>query len=335
MATSTHSGDHVFQGTCTFAGGVTTTWNRSQLTQENEALYVVPLRNLMVWDSDGTPLPTGGNLEAAVTPVSFAWDPNVADATFFVANRNYRVLAITARVEVAGTDAGAVTATIKKAASGTDIASGTALHSSTIDLKGTVDTNQVLTLSATSSDLDIASGTSIGFDLTGTPTAARGCVTALLAPAASADDLRIVNGTFGTAATTVQTSDSKNTSVTQRARFRLALPPEYVTGETVKIRVFAGMDTTVASSSATVDIECYEFDGEGALGGLPTDLCETNAQSINSTTNASKDFTITSSGLAAGDMLDCRVTIAITDSATATAVIGEIGYIACVLDIKG
>jgi hypothetical protein len=41
---------------------------------------------------------------------------------------------------------------------------------------------------------------------------------------AASDDLGLIIGTFGTDAIVVQTSDSKNTSVTQRARFTFALP---------------------------------------------------------------------------------------------------------------
>ena len=125
----------------------------------------------------GTQLDPGGWL-----PVSIEWLAASVDQVVFVATRPYRVMAITARVEVAGTDAGAVTAAIKKAASGTAIASGTALHSGTINLKGTAATNQTLTLSTTSTDLDIAAGTAIGIDFTGTLTAATGAVTVTLAP---------------------------------------------------------------------------------------------------------------------------------------------------------
>ena len=120
-------------------------------------------------------------LDASAGSVSFDWDPGVADSCFFVANRKFRIKGIIARIEVAGTDLGAVTGAIKKVASGTDIASGTALHSGTIDLKGTVNTNQTLTLSTTDTELDIASGDAIGFDLTGTPTAAIGSVTVYMA----------------------------------------------------------------------------------------------------------------------------------------------------------
>lgn len=122
----------------------------------------------------------GGN--PGVIVIHDRWEPSSADFTLFVANRQYRIRSITARVEVAGTDGGAVTAAIKKAASGTAIASGTALHSGTINLKGTAATNQTLTLSTTSTDLDIPAGTAIGIDFTGTLTTAVGCVTIALAP---------------------------------------------------------------------------------------------------------------------------------------------------------
>jgi len=125
----------------------------------------------------GSQLDDGGFISA-----SFNWNVPNADTSFFVADRPYRVKGIRARVDTAGTDAGTVTGAIKKAPSGTAVASGTALHSGTINLKGTAATNQTLTLSTTSTDLDIAAGDCIGFDLTGVGTAAVGSVTVTLAP---------------------------------------------------------------------------------------------------------------------------------------------------------
>lgn len=149
---------------------------------------------------------------------------------------------------------------------------------------------------------------------------------------AASDDLALIGGTFGTDSPSVQTSDSKNTSVTQRARFLYQIPPEYEAAQTVVLRASAGMNTTVASSSATVDFEVYEID---RVTGLSSDLCATSATSINSLTFADKDFTVTATALAPGSVLDVRMTIAITDSATATAVIGEIGALEFLMDIRG
>ena len=100
----------------------------------------------------------------------------------FVAQRAMRVKAIIGRVQAAGTDGGAVTATVYKAPSATAIASGTALHSGTFNLKGTASTNQTLTLSATAGVLDIAAGDTIGIILTGTLTTATGGITVHMTP---------------------------------------------------------------------------------------------------------------------------------------------------------
>lgn len=102
-----------------------------------------------------------------------------ADGIVFVASRAYTVKAIRVRPLVAGIDAGAVTAVIKKAPSGTAIAAGTALHSGTADLKGTINVNQTLTVTVTT----IAAGDAIGIDVTGVTTAATGVISIQLMPA--------------------------------------------------------------------------------------------------------------------------------------------------------
>lgn len=152
----------------------------------------------------------------------------------------------------------------------------------------------------------------------------------LLPGTASSDDLAVIEGTFGTDAPTVQTSDAKVSTTTQRTRFQFALPDNYVSGATLTLRVRAGMVTTVSDTTATLDAECYVYDDDGAVG---SDVCTTSAQSINSLTKANYSFTITPTGLTAGDTLDIRLTIAITDGATGTAVIGEISKIALLVDV--
>ena len=126
----------------------------------------------------GTDLDDGGFVF-----VNIEYNASSVDKVSFVATRTMIVKGIIGRPTVAGTDAGAVTAVIKKAASATAITSGTALHSSTFNLKGTADTNQTLTLSTTPSDLIIPAGTCVGIDFTGVLTSATGVVTVCLAPA--------------------------------------------------------------------------------------------------------------------------------------------------------
>lgn len=320
-------------GDIVYSGDLLPAPPRSALAQENLAIYPINPAFWRIHDSFSQPLTSDSGVDAGLSAASFHWNASSVDSSFFVAVRPYKVVGIIGRVEVAGTDGGAVTAAIKKAASGTDIASGTALHASTINLKGTVDTNQSLTLSTTISDLDIAAGTCIGVDFTGTLTDAQGCVTVALAPT-STDDLRLVGGTFATGVPSIQTGDLKNAGATTRyARVQVQLPPEYVAGETVSIKVNAGMVTTVASASATIDFEVYKSDRGILISG--SDLCATAAQSINSTTFADLTFNITATSLSPGDILDIKMAIAVNDSATVTSVIGCAGSVELLLDIKG
>lgn len=150
---------------------------------------------------------------------------------------------------------------------------------------------------------------------------------------AAADDLAMIPGTWATDAITIQTSDSKNTTVTQRARFLFRVPENYVAGQAISIVSWAGMRTTVASSSATIDFEVYKKND--ATGGAGSDLVTTAATTINSLTAAPQAFVITPTGITSGDELDCRVTISITDVGTATAVIGRIMKLYFLCSVKG
>lgn len=115
-------------------------------------------------------------------PVTINYLASTVDSTFFVADRPYVVKAIRGRVDVAGTG-GACTAQIRKVPSGTAITSGTVLHTGTFNLVGTANAGQTLALSATPSDLLLAAGDAIAFDLTGTATSAVGNITVTLNPA--------------------------------------------------------------------------------------------------------------------------------------------------------
>jgi hypothetical protein len=150
---------------------------------------------------------------------------------------------------------------------------------------------------------------------------------------AAADDLALIGTTFGTTAPVVTAGDCKALGATSRyARFMVELPECYEAGETVTLSLSAGMVTTVASVSCTVDVECYKID---KITGIGSDLCTTSATTINSLVFAAKSFTITPSGLTAGDVLDVRLTIACNDAATGTAVTPTIAGIDLLCDIKG
>lgn len=149
----------------------------------------------------------------------------------------------------------------------------------------------------------------------------------------ASDDLGLYGGTFGSASPEIKTYDVKSAgSVTLRARLMIALPANYDAGHTITLRLFAGMETTISDGTATIDVEAYLCDGAGGIG---SDLCATAAQSINSLTEANKDFTITPTGLVAGDQLDVRISIAVNDGSGVTAVIATLGKIALLCDTRG
>ena len=151
---------------------------------------------------------------------------------------------------------------------------------------------------------------------------------------AASDDLGVATGTFGTGLPYVSTGDLKAAgATTRRARFVFQLPAEYVAGESVRITANAGMVTTVADTSCTLDFEAYKSNRDTTKTG--SDLVTTSATTINSLTFAAKDFDITATSLSPGDILDVRVSIACTDAATVTAVIGALADLQMKLDIKG
>jgi hypothetical protein len=149
----------------------------------------------------------------------------------------------------------------------------------------------------------------------------------------SADDLGLSAGTFGTDSPVVQSVDCGSSgAVSQYARVFIPIAPEYVLGETLEVRLSAGMNPAVADTTATLDLEVYVGDSDGAVG---TDLCSTAAQSINSLTKADKDFVIAPATIIHGDVLDCRITVAVNDSATTSGVVAEINTIQLLQDTKG
>jgi hypothetical protein len=97
--------------------------------------------------------------DGGFVPVTLNYTASIVDCTVFTADRPYVVKAIRGRVD------------------------GTALHSSSYNLVGTVNTQQALTLSTTASDLLLAAGDSIAVDVTGTATSAVGNISVTLNPA--------------------------------------------------------------------------------------------------------------------------------------------------------
>lgn len=115
--------------------------------------------------------------------VTGSWTASEVDKCLFTATRDYRLTSISARPETADSQAGTIV--LRKAASGTVCSSGTALHdtSSPITLNGTAATVQSKTVLTSSNTNYIPMGTSVLMDITTAPTAGKGTVTVVLAPA--------------------------------------------------------------------------------------------------------------------------------------------------------
>lgn len=152
----------------------------------------------------------------------------------------------------------------------------------------------------------------------------------------SGNDLAIVGTTFGTDAIAWETADLKAAgSTTNYARLSIRIPECWEDGETLKLRISAGMITTIADTEATVDVSAYKSNRDGAKTG--SDLITTSASSdnMNSLTFADVDFTINATTLSPGDLIDVRVSVLVNDGATGTVVKGRVGAVELLADIKG
>ncbi len=156
---------------------------------------------------------------------------------------------------------------------------------------------------------------------------------ALLPTAGATDDLGIVEGTHGTNTPSLQTEDLKAAGATNNsARVLVQLPWNYVAASSVTLRFMAGYITTAPDTTGTLDCLVFEQedDPDDAIG---SDLYTGAALSIASATFAAKDFALTATNLAAGDILDVKITIATNDGATGTAVIGGISWAHLLCDV--
>ena len=111
---------------------------------------------------------------------SFYIAGTVADVQFWAAPAKCEVVAVREIHVTAGTDASAVTGTIRRC-QGTEAASaGDDLLSETIDLKGTALTEQLPALTATTASLTLEAGNRLSLDVTGTTTALAGVILTVL-----------------------------------------------------------------------------------------------------------------------------------------------------------
>lgn len=129
--------------------------------------------------------------------------------------------------------------------------------------------------------------------------------------------LGLYGGTHGTNQPSLQTADFKTTTISRKARAMVVIPDRYVAASAVTLRFGAGMLTTVADTSCTLAVAAYRIGKDYTIG---SQLVTTVATTINSLTASNKTFSLTSTTLNPGDVLDVLITIAGVDAATGTAV---------------
>lgn len=96
-------------------------------------------------------------------------------------------------------------------------------------------------------------------------------------------------------------NDANNNSKTDYAQVMVTLPPDYIAGRSVTVRLRAKQATALSFASSKVDLEA-KLVGDT----VGSDICATAAQQV-TTSYADYDFTITPTGLKPGDLLLLRV----------------------------
>ena len=108
------------------------------------------------------------------------------------------------------------------------------------------------------------------------------------------------------------------------------LPESYVDAATLTLRIVVDVTGTGTLGTCTVDASVRKQDNDGAVGG---DLVTTGAIAVTKTACA-KDFTITPTGLASGDVLSIVVTTSIQESA-GSAIQALLTKTQMLCDVKG
>lgn len=136
------------------------------------------IEELRIWKNDGffgITLPVMFRVQGADAETALNYT-----APFFIAQRDYYLIGVTERHEVAGSDADPVTMQLYKVPSGTAPASGTAMLTAGLSLKSTANTNQEGTLVTTAGGLTIPRGYSLAFVTSGTLTAVQGVTASVI-----------------------------------------------------------------------------------------------------------------------------------------------------------
>jgi len=108
----------------------------------------------------------------------------------------------------------------------------------------------------------------------------------------------------------IQGEASQNETEVSVGWLEFTLPPNYVAGGAITLRAVVDVTGSGTLGTCTVDFEARASDADGAVG---SDLVTTAATAVSATSGA-KDFTVTPTGLVAGDKLVVKVTTSIAET---------------------
>ena len=123
---------------------------------------------------------------------------------------------------------------------------------------------------------------------------------------------------IGTNQWLIQGEAAINETEASVGRFAFVLPENYVSGGTISLVVSALVTLAGdAANDATSTIDMTAFKVTKATGAVGSDLVSTDAQTL-ATAGADYSFTVTPTGLVAGDKLVCSLTTSVVETAGGT-----------------
>ena len=120
-------------------------------------------------------------------------------------------------------------------------------------------------------------------------------------------------------------------SETSVGTWQFTLPPNYVAGGDIQVRLKCANIGAGTQTSCTLTIKAYKSDGNGVVG---SNLGPSDQTHSVKTTWYTKDFVITPTGLVAGDTLNIELTVVNIESASGNLV-WTCDEVAMLLDIQG
>jgi len=134
-------------------------------------------------------------------------------------------------------------------------------------------------------------------------------------------DLALAFGGWGDGSLLLRGREVTGDTLPNEQAWVAALPSGYEAGGTVKLAVHARYAGGGTAGTVTIDAEVYELTDAGAAGG---DLCATAAQSVSGSW-ADVEFTVTPTGLTAGDRLMILLRASVQETGGSDPVYIEIG----------